>query len=301
MTTAGIAQPVAYRPKRRGSSLVNWMTTTDHKLIGQLYLVTSFLFFLLGRRHGAADARRTGPARAAVPDERAVQPAVHDARHDHAAAVRDAAVLGLRERHHAAADRRARRRVPAAEHLQLLAVPVRRPDHDRRLPYAGWRRRLRLVRLRAADQRGSLAGRRRRPVDHGSCRLRPRHDPRCGQLHHHDHGDARARHDDVPDADLHLEHPAHLDARAARVPGARRGAAVSRGRPQTRARTSSRPPTAARSSGSTCSGSSAIPRSTSSRSRSSGSSPRSCRCSAASRCSATRVWSSRRSRSPACR
>ena len=29
---------------------------------------------------------------------------------------------------HAAADRLARRRVPAAEHVQLLAVPLRRPD-----------------------------------------------------------------------------------------------------------------------------------------------------------------------------
>src|SRR5665213_3289756 len=47
MTAAGIAQPIVRPRKRRGSSLVNWMTTTDHKLIGQLYLATSFLFFLL--------------------------------------------------------------------------------------------------------------------------------------------------------------------------------------------------------------------------------------------------------------
>src|SRR5450631_4257824 len=47
MTAAGIAQPLVRPHKRRGSSLVNWMTTTDHKLIGQLYLATSFLFFLL--------------------------------------------------------------------------------------------------------------------------------------------------------------------------------------------------------------------------------------------------------------
>ena len=32
---------------RRGSALVNWLTTTDHKLIGQLYLITAFGFFLL--------------------------------------------------------------------------------------------------------------------------------------------------------------------------------------------------------------------------------------------------------------
>jgi cytochrome c oxidase subunit 1 len=55
------------------------------------------------------------------------------------------------------------------------------------------------------------------------------------------------------------------------------------------ARRCSTPPTAAPSSGSTCSGSSATPRFTSSRSRSSASSPRSSRSSAASRCSATRA------------
>ena len=38
---------------------------------------------------------------------------------------------------------------------------------------------------------------------------RSRHHPRRGQLDHHDRLPARARHDDVPDADLHLEHPRH--------------------------------------------------------------------------------------------
>ena len=55
------------------------------------------------------------------------------------------------------------------------------------------------------------------------------------------------------------------------------------------------------SRGSTCSGSSAIPRSISWRSRSSASPPKSCRCSPASRCSATRAWSPRPSPSRACR
>jgi len=63
----------------------------------------------------------------------------------------------------------------------------------------------------------------------------------------------------------------------------------------------STPPTAARCSGSTCSGSSAIPRSISWRSRSSGSPPRSCRCSAVSPCSVTRAWSRPRSGSAASR
>ncbi len=60
------------------------------------------------------------------------------------------------------------------------------------------------------------------------------HHPRRGQLHHHDLLHARARHDDVPDADLHLEHPGHQRARAAGLPGAGRRAARARGRPQVR-------------------------------------------------------------------
>ena len=51
------------------------------------------------------------------------------------------------------------------------------------------------------------------------------------QLRHHDLLHARAGHDDVPDADLHLERAAHLDPGAARVPGAGRRAAGARGRP----------------------------------------------------------------------
>jgi cytochrome c oxidase subunit 1 len=35
------------RPRSRGSVLVSWLTTTDHKVIGYLYLITSFVFFLL--------------------------------------------------------------------------------------------------------------------------------------------------------------------------------------------------------------------------------------------------------------
>ena len=79
------------------------------------------------RRDGADHPRRScsSPACEIVPTQRAVQPAVHDARHDHAADVRDAAVRRIRERDHAAADRRARRRVPAAERVRVLALPLR--------------------------------------------------------------------------------------------------------------------------------------------------------------------------------
>src|SRR5690606_24910992 len=38
------------RPERQswGTKLVSWMTTTDHKVIGNLYTTTSFLFFMIG-------------------------------------------------------------------------------------------------------------------------------------------------------------------------------------------------------------------------------------------------------------
>ena len=34
--------------KTKGQILVDWITTTDHKKIGYLYLITSFLYFLIG-------------------------------------------------------------------------------------------------------------------------------------------------------------------------------------------------------------------------------------------------------------
>ena len=34
--------------ERKGNILVNWITSTDHKTIGYLYLITSFLYFCLG-------------------------------------------------------------------------------------------------------------------------------------------------------------------------------------------------------------------------------------------------------------
>src|SRR5690606_9568915 len=39
--------PVAER-RGRGHVVVSWLTTTDHKKIGHLYLITSFGFFLIG-------------------------------------------------------------------------------------------------------------------------------------------------------------------------------------------------------------------------------------------------------------
>lgn len=35
-------------PTRKGGLIVSWITTTDHKTIGYLYLITSFTYFLIG-------------------------------------------------------------------------------------------------------------------------------------------------------------------------------------------------------------------------------------------------------------
>src|SRR3954454_7986203 len=40
------ALPLA--PRKQGSIVVTWMTSTDHKVIGKLYLITSFVFFIIG-------------------------------------------------------------------------------------------------------------------------------------------------------------------------------------------------------------------------------------------------------------
>ncbi len=36
------------KPTRKGDTIVKWITTTDHKTIGYLYLITSFIFFCVG-------------------------------------------------------------------------------------------------------------------------------------------------------------------------------------------------------------------------------------------------------------
>jgi heme/copper-type cytochrome/quinol oxidase subunit 1 len=48
--TARVDAPVTAADQRRqvGRVVVKWLTTTDHKLLGQLYLITSFGFFLFG-------------------------------------------------------------------------------------------------------------------------------------------------------------------------------------------------------------------------------------------------------------
>ncbi|MFC5748234.1 cytochrome c oxidase subunit I [Actinomadura rugatobispora] len=68
-----LGRPLTEAPPRerpRGSVLVSWITTTDHKVIGHLYLVTSFTFFLLaGLMAMVLRAELASPGRQLVSNE----------------------------------------------------------------------------------------------------------------------------------------------------------------------------------------------------------------------------------------
>jgi cytochrome c oxidase subunit 1 len=46
--TATLVEPVETRRLSRGKLVVSWITSTDHKVIGYLYFVSAFVFFLIG-------------------------------------------------------------------------------------------------------------------------------------------------------------------------------------------------------------------------------------------------------------
>ena len=105
-TAAEIATP----RRQMGTIVWKWMVTTDHKVIGNLYFVTSMVFFLFGgilamamRAELAFRACSTSPTRSSTSSSPCTA---------HVAAVRDSAVRRLRQRDHAAADRRAGCGVP---------------------------------------------------------------------------------------------------------------------------------------------------------------------------------------------
>ena len=144
-----------------GEKIVRVLTTTDHKVIGKLYLTTSFAWFLVGGVMALIMRSEL-----AYPGMQFVNDEVYNqlfTMHGTIMLLLFATPLffGFGNVADAAADRLARRRVPAAEHVQLLALPLRRPDRRLGLPDPLRRRRLRLVRLHAAVGRRALTERRR--------------------------------------------------------------------------------------------------------------------------------------------
>ncbi|MDT7714510.1 MAG: cytochrome c oxidase subunit [Pseudonocardiales bacterium] len=67
-----VTSPRPVRPVVKGSALLGLLQTTDHKVIGMLYLVTSMAFFFVGGSMAMPirpDASTPGPARPPVEGE----------------------------------------------------------------------------------------------------------------------------------------------------------------------------------------------------------------------------------------
>ncbi|CAM5651327.1 hypothetical protein SANTM175S_07428 [Streptomyces antimycoticus] len=172
---------------RQGSVLVEWLTTTDHKKIGHLYLISSFGFFLVG---GAlALVMRAELARPGLQ-------VVSREQFDQAFTLHGTIMLLLFATPAFAgfANEIMPLQIgapdvafPRLEHAVVLAVSVRRADGADRSGGAAGRRGLRLDRLCPAQQRDPLPRCRRRSVDHGAGAVGLRDDPGRGELpdHHH--------------------------------------------------------------------------------------------------------------------
>ena len=188
------------------SSLYDWVTTTDHKKIGILYVVNSFLFFFIGGILALlvrTELRGPGPA---VPDGPDLQRSLHDARDVDDLPVHHPDAGGLRELRRPAPDRGARHGLPAHQRAVVLDAAARRvPDP------AGLRHgrcgggRLDVLQPAGAGPATGLGRVGAGPVDRGPGARRHELDPGRRQLPRHDLQDARSGNDAVPDVAADLD------------------------------------------------------------------------------------------------
>ena len=222
--------------------MVKWVTTTDHKVIGNLYFITSFVFFLIGGLLALL-------IRAELV-EPGLQVVDNPEQYNQLFTMHGTIMLLLFA-------------TPLFAGFANALMPMQIGAPDVAFPrlnmfaywlylFGGLIASAGFLTPQGAAAFGWFAyaplsdtsyspGPRRRPVGLRAGAGRLRHDPRCGQLHHHDHLHARPRHDDVPDADVHLDRPRHLDPGADGLPGARRRAAGAGRRPHASGPTSSTP------------------------------------------------------------
>ena len=179
--------------------IMRWLTTTNHKDIGTMYLWFSFMMFITGGVMALTDPRRAVPARPADRQPGVLQPAHHDAWPDHGVRRHHAGVRRFRQLADPDDDRRARHGVCAHEQLEFLAAAAGGFAADRLVLRARRRAAARLDNLSAAvgaDGRRHGHGDFRHPhpgrfLDHG-----------LDQHHHHHPQHARAGHDADENADV---------------------------------------------------------------------------------------------------
>ena len=127
-----VTRPWPVREPVKGSAIARLLRTTDAKQIGIMYMVTAFVFFMIGGL--MALIMRAELAR---PGLQFLSPEQYNQLFTMHGTIMllffaTPIVFAFAQLHRAAADRRARRVVPPAERLRLLAVPVRRHDGHRR-------------------------------------------------------------------------------------------------------------------------------------------------------------------------
>ena len=220
---AASSQPFgALKVERKGNVLVRWITSTDHKVIGYLYLITSFIYFCIGG------------VMALIIRAQLFEPGLE--------------IVQTREQYNQLFT------MHGTIMLLMFATPLFAGFANVLMPLQIGAPDVAFPRLNALAywmfNFGSLMAVAGFFTPQGAASfgwfayqplasttfspgiggnlwmlglgLGLRHDPRRRELHHDDHHDARARHDDVPDADLHVEHPRDVDPRADGVPDARR-------------------------------------------------------------------------------
>ncbi len=197
--------------KTKGQVIVDWITTTDHKKIGYLYLITTFIWFLIGGLMALVIR-----AQLALPGLEIVQT---KEQYNQLFTMHGTIMLLLFA-------------TPLFAGFANVIMPVQIGAPDVAFPrlnalsywiftfggliavagyfYPPGCRQLWLVCLRAAFEHNILSRYRWRLMGLWTGHGWFRNDPGCGELHHHHLGDACTWNDYVENANFQLEHTCHI-------------------------------------------------------------------------------------------